>query len=154
MPVAQRHYDIRVLNRLISLTLDSAEQYSQAMGDARSAELTQVLRIRCRERLALSARLRDQVDAIGGDPKDDGSLVAPLQRAMSNLYYVLHEGDWAVVEEVDRREGLLKQKYCDVLQEGHLSPQPRETVLGAYETIQSAREELAKLKRIFRRGHR
>jgi uncharacterized protein (TIGR02284 family) len=152
--MAQRHYEIRVLNRLISLTLDSAEQYRKAMGDARSAELTQAFRIRCRERLAVSARLRDQVDAIGGDPKDDGTLIGTLQRALSDLYCTLHDGDWAVVKEMDRGENRLKEKYCSVLDEGHLSDPSRQAVLSAYESIRSARVELAKLKRVFRRGHR
>jgi hypothetical protein len=71
--MAQRHRDIRMLNHLIGHTMDSAENYRKAMGDVRSSDLTLRFRIRCRERLATIALLREQVDAIGGDPKDDGT---------------------------------------------------------------------------------
>jgi uncharacterized protein (TIGR02284 family) len=151
--MATRHHDIRVLNRLVSSTLDSAENYRKAMRDARSAELTRVFRMRCRERLAVFDQLRNQVDAIGGDPKDDGSVMAPLKRALNTLYYVFHDGDWAVVEEVDSQEDKLQKKYGAALEDGRLSAHCYQAVLSACETVQSAREELAQLKRAFRKGH-
>lgn len=151
--MATRHHDIRVLNRLLSSTLDSAENYRKAMRDARSAELTNVFRARCRERLAVWGQLRNQVDAIGGDPKDDGSVMAPIKRALSTLSYVLRNGDWAVVEEVDSQEGKLQKKYDAALEDGRLSARCYQAVLSACETVQSAREELARLKRTFRKGH-
>jgi uncharacterized protein (TIGR02284 family) len=147
--MAQRHYDIRELNRLISFTLDSAENYRKAMGDARSAELTLAFRVRCRERLAVSSMLREQVDAIGGDPQDDGTLRGVLQRALSHLHYALHGGDGAVVKEVDHLENKLREKYDSVLHKQRLSSKPYQTVLRAYESLQAAREELDKFKRVF-----
>jgi uncharacterized protein (TIGR02284 family) len=152
--MAQRHRDIRMLNRLISHTLDSAENYRKAMADVHSADLTLRFRIRCRERLAKTAMLRDQVDAIGGDPQDDGTVVALLQRTLINLYYALHRGDWVVVREVDRQEEKLKRKYDAALEDPLLSPSAREAVLRAYESVQAGRIELAKLKRTYRRGQR
>lgn len=150
--MAQRHRDIRMLNRLISYTLDSAENYRKAMGEVRSADLTLRFRIRCRERLATSALLRDQVDAIGGDPQDDGTVIALLKRTMKHVYFALRGGDWAVVREVDRQEEKLKRKYDAALDDQLLSPPSREAVLRAYESVRAGRVELAKLKQIYRRG--
>lgn len=151
--MAQRHRDIRMLNRLISHTLDSAENYRKAMGDVHSADLTLRFRFRCRERLVSSTMLREQVDAIGGDPQDDGTIRASLQRMLSNLYYVLHSGDWAVVQEVDRQEEKLKERYDAALEDQLLSPPAREAVLRAYESVRAGRVELAKLKRVYRHRH-
>lgn len=152
--MAQRHRDIRMLNRLISHTLDSAENYRKAMGDVHSADLTLRFRIRCRERLATSSLLRDQVDAIGGDPQDDGTIRASVHRMLSNLYYVLHSGDWAVVQEVDRQEEKLKERYDAALEDELLSAPSREAVLRAYESVREGRVELARLKRVYRQGQR
>ncbi|GLQ51944.1 PA2169 family four-helix-bundle protein [Dyella flava] len=150
--MGQRHYDIRVLNRLISFTLDSAADCRRAMSDVRSAELTYAFRGRCRERLVVSSMLREQVDAIGGDPSDDGTLRAALQRALSNLYYALHGGDWVVVRQVEHQESKLREKYDSVLNRRRLSQKPYQTVLRAYESLRAAREELAILKRVFPPG--
>jgi uncharacterized protein (TIGR02284 family) len=147
--MTQRHYDIRVLNRLIKLTLDSAENYRKAMADVKSTELTLLFRIRCRERLAVSSQLRDQVNAIGGDPNDYGSVLASLNRALSNLYYAFHHGDKAVVREVDRCENRLKKRYDSVLCKRQLSDRSYRTVQSAYESIESAQQELDKLRRTF-----
>jgi uncharacterized protein (TIGR02284 family) len=151
--MAQRHHDIRTLNRLMSHTLDSAKIYRKAMGDVRSADLTLRFRIRCRERMEAYASLREQVDAIGGDPQDDGTVLAPLRRVMVNLYCALHDGDWAVVQEVDRQEQKLKKKYDAALEDQQLSLSAREAVLRAYESVRAGRVELAKLKRTYREGH-
>lgn len=151
--MAQRHDDIRAINHLISLTLDSAEHYRKAMSEVRSAELTQRFRRRCRERLATSNELRQHVDAMGGDPKDDGSVLGPLQRGLSNLFYAMRNTDGAVVAEVDRYENRLLQKYVAVLSRCKLSDRSREAVLHAYETVRNSYEELAQLKHSFRFRH-
>ena len=152
--MAQRHRDIRVLNRLFSHTIDSAEDYRKAMGDVRSADLTLRFRVRCRERLATSSLLREQVDAIGGDPKDDGTATGLFHRMLINVYYVLHGGDRAVVQEVERQEEKLKKKYAAALDDQLLSPPCRETVLRAYESVREGQVEVARLKRTYGRGQR
>ncbi len=109
--------DIKVLNTLIETTIDSADGYEQAAKVADDAELAGLFTRFGSERRRIVADLRGQVVALGGDPEDDGSLLAGAHRAFLTLKSAFGTSRKAVIEEVEAGEDHIKAKYEDALDE-------------------------------------
>ena len=81
----QKDHDIKILNSLIETTLDSADGYAEAAKDARSESLISLFRERSTERRQVASTLQQRVRLLGGDPKDDGTVLASAHRMFVNL---------------------------------------------------------------------
>jgi uncharacterized protein (TIGR02284 family) len=68
--MASNSEDISLLNRLIEITIDSADGYREAAKDVSNPELKSIFQRRARERLAAFSSLQSQVKALGGQPED------------------------------------------------------------------------------------
>lgn len=138
--------DIGVLNRLIEMTIDSADGYREAAEDVNNPELKTIFERRARERLAAFASLQSQVKALGGQPEDEGSLLASVHRVFVNLRSAVKNGDLAVVDEVERGEDRIKSKYEDAISGGKLSASSLTVAQRAYQSVRSAHDEMSRLK--------
>jgi uncharacterized protein (TIGR02284 family) len=147
--MATNNEDIAVINRLIEATIDSADGYREAAKDVKNPELKSIFERRARERLAAFNTLQSQVEAMGGQPEDDGSLLASMHRAFMNLRCAIRTGvaDLAVIDEVERGEDIIKAKYEDAIKEAGLSTTSLAVVQHAYESVRSGHEEMSRLKR-------
>ena len=144
-------HDIRVLNELITTTLDSADGYSEAAKDADNPTFKNLFSQWANERRRVVDELQEQVRILGGKPQDDGSTLASAHRMFLNIRDSLSKGDKGVVEEVERGEDYIKGKYEDALDDDDLSVSLRPVVNRAYESVIQGHDQARDLKRSYHR---
>ena len=139
-------HDITVLNTLIRTTLDSHKGFEEACEDS-EGQHSQFFQQMASERSQVASQLQAQVAALGGDPEDDSSFTAAAHRGFMNLKQaVMGDSDEAVIEEVERGEDYLKAKYEAALQDGELSPQTRQLIEQAYQSVRKGHDTASALK--------
>lgn len=103
---------ISTLNSLIETCRDGREGFRTAAEGVRSAELRELFHKYAHQREGFASELQDEVQRLGGNPEQTGSLVATLHRGWMGLRAAL-EGDdeRAVVSECERGEGVALETY-------------------------------------------
>ncbi|MEI7036834.1 PA2169 family four-helix-bundle protein [Fulvimonas yonginensis] len=147
-----QNHDIRVLNDLIETTIDSAHGYAEAAKDTASNRFGLTFQERANERRQVAARLQRHVQALGGTPEDDGSVLASAHRMFTNLRRKLGD-DVAVVDEVERGEDHIKHRFEDALEDADVTPPTRELIAEAYRSVKSGHDQMRDLKRAVHRTH-
>lgn len=143
-------HDITLVNNLIEITLDSANGYAEAAKETKSEPLASLFRARSGERHAVAALLRDYVRSAGGEPEDDGSVLASAHRLFLNLRVALSLQDNAVVvEEVERGEDHIKSRFEDAMKDDAASPETIAVIADAYISIHSGHDQMRDIKRGF-----
>jgi uncharacterized protein (TIGR02284 family) len=144
-------HDIKVLNELITTTLDSADGYCEAAKDADNPTFKNLFSQWASERRQVVNELQEQVRILGGKPQDDGSVLASAHRMFLNIRDSLSKGDKGVVEEVERGEDYIKGKFEDALDDDDLSVSLRPVVNRAYESVIQGHDQARDLKRSYQR---
>jgi uncharacterized protein (TIGR02284 family) len=140
-------HDISVLNSLITTTIDSANGFENSAEDIQSSDIRSFFSEMAQERRQVIGRLQEHVRMHGGTPNDDGSLKADLHRRFEDIRKAIGGGDKAVVEEVERGEDYIKDKYEAALADDQLSPDCRSIVQEAYESVRRGHDRARDLKR-------
>jgi uncharacterized protein (TIGR02284 family) len=139
-------HDVSVLNGLIETTLDSVKGFSDAAEDAEGS-YTPFFREMTQERSEVASRLQALVGTLGGDPEQHSSYGAAAHRGFMNLKEaIMGRNDRAVIEEVERGEDYLKTKYEAALEDGDLSPQAREAIEQAFQSVRKGHDRASALK--------
>lgn len=147
IPMADRDNDISVLNSLIATTLDSVDGYTEAAGDIENPRYGSVFSDRARERREVVSDLQAEVRRLGGDPEDDGTVLAGAHRMFLDLKAkVTGQDDKAIIDEVERGEDHIKAKFDDALSDEDLSPEVRAAVLKANQSVQAGHDQMRDLK--------
>jgi uncharacterized protein (TIGR02284 family) len=142
-----RNHDIETLKDLIKTTIDSVDGYRSAAEDADSRQFQSIFFERASERQAVAEELRQHVRTLGGDPQDDGSILAGAHRAFMDLRdAVTGSDDQAVIAEVERGEDHIKAKFEDALQDGDLGTETRSMISQCYESVKSGHDQMRDLK--------
>lgn len=149
--MVEREYDIKVLNGLIETTLDSADGYSEAAKDAKIPEVKSLFSHWAEERFEVAHQLQDEVRQLGGEPEDEGSVLASTHRVFVKVREGLSRGDKGVIDEVERGEDFIKSKYEKALDDVELSEQVRDCVIRAYGSIKAGHDQARNLKHSFQR---
>ena len=140
-------HDIDILNSLITTTIDSANGFEHSAEHAEAGRFRELFAGFGRERREVVAALQAQVTALGGTPNDDGSLKADLHRRWIDLRDAISRGgDKEVVEEVERGEDYLKEKYETALADGELSETARQAIGTAYASVRAGHDKASQLK--------
>ena len=139
-------HDISVLNSLITTTIDSANGFENSAEDIKSPDLQRFFSEMSQERRQVIGRLQEHVRMHGGTPNDDGSLKADLHRRFEDLRKAIGGGDKAIVEEVERGEDYLKDKYEAALADEQLSSDCRSIVEEAYQSVRRGHDRARDLK--------
>ena len=138
----EKSHDIRVLNGLIETTVDSIDGYRRAAEEATNSRFVTAFRSRVTEREQIVGQLRDEVRRLGGDPQDDGSILAAAHRAFLTLRdKVTGSDDESVIAEVDHGETYLNEKWETALKDDELSPETRSVITRCYSSIRVGRDE-------------
>jgi uncharacterized protein (TIGR02284 family) len=146
----QNDHDIKTLNSLIETTLDSADGYAEAAKDAKSQPLIALFRERSAERRQVAAALQNRVRQLGGEPGEDGTVLASAHRMFVNLRTSLTSNDnKAVVDEVERGEDHIKAKFEDALKDTDVSPDTRVAVADAYTSVRNGHDQMRDIKKAF-----
>ena len=136
-----------ILNTLIATLLDSIDGYQKSAGDITNPRLAEKFNARARERQAAVAKLQAAVAAAGGNPEDDGTILAGAHRAFINLKEaVTGRDDKAIVAEVERGEDYLKNKFETALADADLSTEGRMAAQQAWESVRAGHDEMSALK--------
>src|SRR5687768_12836837 len=139
-------HDIKVLNSLITTTIDSANGFERSAEDADVPTFVEMFREFSQERRQVVGRLQERVRQLGGTPNDDGSLKADLHRRWVDLRNAISSGDQAVIEEVERGEDYLKAKYDTALQDNELSAETLAVIREAYQSVRAGHDRASALK--------
>jgi uncharacterized protein (TIGR02284 family) len=135
-------HDISVLNSLIETTIDSVDGYRRSAQEATNSRFSQEFLERASEREQVVSRLRDQVRSLGGNPEDDGSVLAAAHRAFLTLRdKVTGSDDTAVIAEVDHGESYLNGKWETALGDERLSAETRSLVQQLYDSVREGRDK-------------
>ena len=135
-------HDISVLNSLIETTIDSVDGYRRSAQEATNSRFSAEFLERSNEREQVVSQLRDRVRQLGGNPEDDGSVLAAAHRAFLTLRdKVTGSDDKAVIAEVDHGESYLNGKWEAALNDEALSPETRSVILQGYDSVRSGRDQ-------------
>ena len=141
------HSDITVLNTLIATTIDSITGYEDAASNSEAGRFTEMFRERANERQQIVEDLRAEVRRLGGNPEDDGSFMGKThQRFLDLKAAVTGRDDKAIINEVERGEDYLKEKFETALNDGNLSGESRSVVERAYQSVRSGHDQISSLK--------
>jgi len=145
--MTETNHDIRTLNGLIATTLDSVDGYTEAAKDAANSRYAQLFTARAGERRQVVTALQGEVLRLGGNPEDDGTVLAGAHRAFLDLKAaVTGQDDKAIVNEVERGEDHIKAKFEDALKDADLSPETKAAILTAYGSVREGHDEMRDLK--------
>ncbi|MFC7536765.1 PA2169 family four-helix-bundle protein [Sphingomonas sp. GCM10030256] len=135
------------LNTLTATLIDSVNGYSDAAEDAQLGRFQQIFRQRADERSKLAEELRAEVRRLGGNPEDDGSFLgAAHQRFMDLKSAITGRDDKAIINEVERGEDYLKEKFETALNNVDLQPESRSVVERVYQSVRQGHDQIRDLK--------
>lgn len=139
--------DTTTLNTLIATLLDSIDGYTRSAEDVRDADLRERFLARARERQGAVATMQAAVARLGGNPEDDGSLLAGAHRVFLSLKEaVTGTDDQAILNEVERGEDYLKEKFEAAMRMTELGAEARTAINEAWGSVRSGHDEMSALK--------
>lgn len=139
--------DVSTLNSLIKTTLDSVKGFEDAAENVDATRFSSQFREFAQERRQVVTMLQAEVRRLGGNPEDDSSFLAAAHRTFMNLKdAVTGRDDKAVVEEVERGEDYIKEKYQAALRDTDVSPQVRQLIEQAYQSVRRGHDRASQLK--------
>lgn len=141
---------IKLVNGLVETTIDSADGYEEAAKDADSARYKDLFTRRAQERRSIASELQDEVRRLGGEAKDDGTILAAAHRAFVNLRDSLSKGDEAVINEVESGEDYIKGKYEKALQDTDVEPQTRAVIEKAWASVKTGHDQMRDIKHMLK----
>ncbi len=143
-----RSDEISTLNTLTATLIDSVTGFEDAAANIEgSSRLQQLFRERAGERRRVVEDLRAEVRRLGGDPEDDGSFMGKThQRFLDLKAAVTGRDEQAIINEVERGEDYLKEKFETALNSGQLSGESRAVVERAYQSVREGHDQVSALK--------
>ena len=145
--MADSAHDISVLNSLIATTLDSVDGYNEAAKDSDNSRFAALFTARAGERRQVVTRLQQEVRALGGNPEDDGTILAGAHRMFLNLKATLTgKDDKAIINEVEAGEDHIKNKYEEAIADRDLSLGVRTLIEQSYDSVKAGHDEMRDLK--------
>jgi uncharacterized protein (TIGR02284 family) len=145
--MADRKDEISTLNTLIATLIDSINGYEDAASHSEAGRFQQIFRERAGERQRAVEELRAEVRRLGGEPEDSGSFMGKTHQAFFGLKAAITgRDDKAIINEVERGEDYLKEKFETALSSGHLSGESRAVVERCYQSVRSGHDQMSRLK--------
>jgi len=145
--MTDRTDEISTLNTLIATLIDSVTGYEDAASNSDAGRFAQLFRERAGERQRCVEELRAEVRRLGGNPEDDGSFMGKThQRFLDLKAAITGRDDQAIINEVERGEDYLKEKFETALSSGHLSGESRAAVERAFQSVRDGHDQMSQLK--------
>ena len=139
--------EISTLNTLIATTIDSITGYENSAKDIDNERFAQIFRERANERQQVVQELREEVRRLGGNPEDDGSFLGKTHQRFEDLKAAITgQDEQAVINEVERGEDYLKEKFETALNSDTLSGEARSVVERCYQSVRSGHDQMSQLK--------
>ena len=145
--MANTDHDISTLNGLIATTIDSVDGYTEAAKNSENSRFQSLFTSRAQERRGVASDLQSVVSRLGGNPEDDGTILASAHRTFLDLKSVVTgQDDKAIVNEVERGEDHIKAKFEAALQDDGLSPETRSAIGAAWDSVKQGHDQMRDLK--------
>jgi uncharacterized protein (TIGR02284 family) len=139
--------EISTLNTLIATTIDSITGYENSARDIDNERFRQIFRQRADERQRVVGELQAEVRRLGGDPEDGGSFMGKTHQRFEDLKTAITGGDEkSVINEVERGEDYLKEKFEAALNSDTLSGDSRAVVERCYQSVRQGHDQMSQLK--------
>jgi len=140
--------EITTLNTLTATLIDSVKGFEDAASNIEgSSRLQQLFRERASERNKAVDELRAEVRRLGGNPEDDGSFLGKThQRFLDLKAAITGRDEQAIVNEVERGEDYLKEKFETALKMDSLTGESRAVIERAYQSVKSGHDQVSALK--------
>ena len=139
--------EISTLNTLIATTIDSITGYEDAAANSEAGQFQQMFRDRATERQRVVEELRAEVRRLGGNPEDDGSFMGKThQRFLDLKAAITGRDEKAIINEVERGEDYLKEKFETALNSDALSGECRAIVEHCYQSVREGHDQMSQLK--------
>jgi uncharacterized protein (TIGR02284 family) len=139
--------EISTLNTLIATTIDSVTGYENSAKDIDNSRFAEIFRQRANERQQVVEDLRAEVRRLGGNPEDDGSFMGKTHQRFEDMKAAIMGNDEkAIINEVERGEDYLKEKFETALNSDELSGDARATVERCYQSVRSGHDQISQLK--------
>ena len=138
---------ISTLNTLIATTIDSVTGYEDSAQNIDNERFRQIFRERADERQRVVEELRTEVRRLGGDPEDSGSFLGKTHQRFEDLKAaVTGRDEKAIINEVERGEDYLKEKWETALDSGDLTGESRAVVERCFQSVRSGHDQMSQLK--------
>ena len=138
---------ITTLNTLTATLIDSVTGYEDAASNSDAGRFQQLFRERASERSRVVEDLRAEVRRLGGNPEDDGSFLGKShQRVLDLKAAITGRDEQAIINEVERGEDYLKEKFETALNSDALTGESRAVVERAYQSVRSGHDQISQLK--------
>ena len=136
-----------ILKTLTSTLNDSINGYREAAEHAEGSEFQQIFRDNAAERERVAGELAAEVRRLGGTPDEDGTVLGKTHQAFLDLKAtVMGRDDKAIINEVERGEDYLKEKFETALANADLAPESRDIVERAFQSVRKGHDQIAQLK--------
>lgn len=140
-------HDISTLNSLIATTIDSVDGYTEAAKASESGRFGALFTSRANERRQVASQLQHEVTSLGGEPEDDGTVLAGAHRVFLNLKsMVTGQDEKAIIDEVEAGEDHIKAKFEDAIRDTEVSPAVRAIIEEAYVSVKEGHDQMRDLK--------
>ena len=84
---------------------------------------------------------------LGGDPEDGGSFMGKThQRFLDLKAAVTGRDEKAIINEVEKGEDYLKEKFETALESGDVTGESRQVIERAYQSVRSGHDQISQLK--------
>ena len=138
---------ISTLNTLIATTIDSITGYEDSAQNIDNERFREIFRQRANERQQVVESLRSEVRRLGGNPEDEGSFLGKAHQRFEDLKAaVTGRDEKAIINEVERGEDYLKDKFETALDGDTLSGDSRAVVERCYQSVRSGHDQMSQLK--------
>lgn len=137
---------VGTLETLTTTLIDSVNGYRDAAENAEGTRFQEIFRRNADERSRIVEELRSEIRRLGGDAPDDGSFLgATHQRFLDLKAAVTGRDDKAIVDEVERGEDYLKEKFEAALG-ADIAPETRSVIERAYQSVRQGHDQISNLK--------
>jgi uncharacterized protein (TIGR02284 family) len=142
-----RQDEISTLNTLTATLIDSVTGYEDAASNSEAGRFSQIFRERAQERQQCVQELRAEVQRLGGNPEDDGSFMGKThQRFLDLKAAITGRDEQAIINEVERGEDYLKEKFETALNSDELSGETRAAVERVFQSVREGHDQMSQLK--------
>ena len=139
--------EISTLNTLIATTIDSITGYENSAKDIDNQRFAEIFRERANERQQVVEQLRAEVRRLGGNPEDDGSFMGKTHQRFEDMKAAITgQDEKAIINEVERGEDYLKEKFETALNSDTLRGESRSVVERCYQSVRSGHDQMSQLK--------
>ena len=152
--MAEHNETISALNTLIATTIDSVTGYEDSATNIENERFREIFRSRADERQKVVEELRTEVRRLGGDPEEGGSFLGKAHQRFEDLKAaVTGRDEKAIINEVERGEDYLKEKFETALNSGHLSGESRAAVERTFQSVREGHDQMSQLKHGMEASH-